>query len=283
MFSERWLQHSSYLYIGESLPQTQMPTGARQGLNVSAGLMWYLGDVYSDMESACHPLPPTQTNKSDLNLWVVLEHCPPNKTQMWAKWWPVVTFRNTLWGSRRAKGRSSFHRGRNCGSEDLGTWLILEGQHIRGLSGFSASVTDYGCDMYHRSFPTHDRQSTKSMNDRPSPSYFKDFSGLMWLSHTLCNCSLKNNCSFQKALSTWGLTTDVRLVLCGDFPFSVSCLLSQLSSEASTSTALKFHLGLGGPAPLPGRGSRWAQGWRHRTFPVRFWDAFAMTLLGFKQ
>lgn len=69
------------------------------------------------------------------------------------------------------------------------------------------------------------------------PISFRDFTELSWPCHMLRNC-LPHKYSFQKVLSTWGLTTEVWLVLRGDFLFLVSCFLSQLSSKTSPSTDL---------------------------------------------
>ena len=132
---------------------------------------------------------------------------------MWAKWWPGMTFRNSI-KFVKGKGQIFISYG-ETESQKTGTWPgTCESQHICSFSGI------FSLWLWHvsQSFFTHDRESTKWMIC-PPPN-FRTFTELTWSSHIL------NHCSFQKSLSMWGLTTDVRLLLGGDFPFQfpVSCL-----------------------------------------------------------
>lgn len=70
-------------------------------------------------------------------------------------------------------------------------------------------------------------------------------------------------------LSVWALATEVRLLLGGDLPSQVpaSCLSCHLKPP-HLQTDLRVHRAGGGKG--------------RRAVPVRLWDTFEVTLLGFK-
>lgn len=162
-------------------------------------------------------------------------------------------------------------------AQKTSTWPTWEGQHIYGFSGVfhcseSCCITTYGCDMCHNHFLLVTENVPSAWTICFQPISFRDFTELLWPCHMLRNC-LPHKYSFQKVLSTWGLTTEVWLVLRGDFLFLVSCFLSQLSSK---------NLPIYRPHNFKGWGDMVVGEGCHCTIPIKCWDAFKMTLLDFR-